>query len=243
MENIRILTTQNVGIDQELATLSDRSWAWVFDRLVIIAWIVLLFQFRDVFGDTNTTESTIVFLTVLLLPIALYHLFFEIFANGQSIGKIIMRIKVIRTDGAQPTLANYLIRWLLRIVEFTLFNGLGLVAFLVINKGQRLGDLFAGTTVIRTRRISIEETAFKQIDPNYKPTYPQVMNLSHRDIETIKEATHFFDKHKNYIVLAEAYIKVREYLGIEERNAAQYDFLQTVVNDFNHYKLVEYYNA
>ncbi|MBW7936061.1 MAG: RDD family protein, partial [Flavobacteriales bacterium] len=171
MENIRILTTQNVGIDQELATLSDRSWAWVFDRLVIIAWIVLLFQFRDVFGDTNTTESTIVFLTVLLLPIALYHLFFEIFANGQSIGKIIMRIKVIRTDGAQPTLANYLIRWLLRIVEFTLFNGLGLVAFLVINKGQRLGDLFAGTTVIRTRRISIEETAFKQIDPNYKPTY------------------------------------------------------------------------
>lgn len=243
MENLRIQTTQNVGIDHELATLGDRSLAWLIDKLISIAWIIILWQFRDVFGPTHEIESNILFMVIALLPIGLYHLLFELFANGQSIGKMVLRIKVIRTDGAQPTVGNYLIRWLVRIIEFLLFNGLALLAFLIIGKGQRLGDLFAGTTVIRIRRrVTLEETAYKQLDPSYIPTYPQASNLTYRDVETIKESLFFAEKSKNYLVLAEAFVKVQEVLSIDNKSIPHRDFLQTIVNDFNHYKLAEYYN-
>lgn len=149
-------------------------------------------------------------LFVLLLPMALYHLLFEVLANGQSVGKMVMKIRVIRTDGSQPTLGNFLIRWLMRIVEFTLFRGLALLVFLIIGKGQRLGDLFAGTTVIRTRRrITLQDTVLQEIDPSYNPTYPQARNLTHRDVEIIKEALLYEKKNKNYLILEEAFVKVQ----------------------------------
>ncbi len=241
MENIRIQTTQNVGIDQELATLVDRTLAYLIDTLIMVVWFLVMLEFRDSFGSLYNQESTIVWLFVLLLPIAMYHLLFEVMANGQSVGKMVMKIRVVRTDGTQPTLGNFLIRWLMRIVEFTVFRGLALLAFLIIGKGQRLGDLFAGTTVIRTRRrLSLQDTVINEVDPSYTPSYPQVRNLTHRDVEVIKEALVFGQKNKNYLILAEAFLKVQQVLGIEDISISHIQFLETVVKDFNYYRAKEF---
>jgi len=240
MENIRIQTTQNVRIDQELATLGDRTLAYLIDTLIMVVWFLVMFEFRDSFGSVYEQESQILWLFVLLLPMALYHLLFEVLANGQSVGKMVMKIRVIRTDGAQPTLGNFLIRWLMRIVEFTVFRGLALLAFLIIGKGQRLGDLFAGTTVIRTRRrLTLQDTVIKEVDNSYIPSYPQARNLTHRDVEVIKEALVFGQKNKNYLILAEAFVKVQELLGLEDKSIPHIQFLETVVKDFNYYRAKE----
>lgn len=240
MENIRIQTTQNVRIDQELATLGDRTLAYLIDTLIMVVWLLIMLEFRDSFGSVYSVEADIVWLFVLLLPMALYHLLFEILANGQSIGKMVMNIRVIRTDGSQPTLGNFFIRWLMRIVEFTLFRGLALLAFLIIGKGQRLGDLFAGTTVVRLRRrITLKDTVIAEVDSSYKPTYPQAQYLSHRDVEVIKETLSFYQKTKNYLVLAEAFVKVLEVLGMDDKAIPHIQFLETVVKDFNYYRTRE----
>ncbi|MCX7743160.1 MAG: RDD family protein [Flavobacteriales bacterium] len=240
MENIYIHTTQNVRIDQELATLGDRTLAYLIDTLIMIVWLLIMIEFRDSFGSMYNLDAEIVWLFVLLLPMALYHLLFEIFANGQSVGKMVMKIRVIRTDGAQPTLGNYLIRWLMRIVEFMLFRGLALLAFLILGKGQRLGDLFAGTTVVRLRRrVTLQDTVIADTDKSYKPTYPQAQYLSHRDIEVIKETLAFYQKTKNYLVLAEAFVKVQEVLDIDDKTIPQIEFLETVVKDFNYFRAKE----
>lgn len=240
MENIRIQTTQNVRIDQELATLGDRTLAYLIDTLIMVVWFLVMFEFRDSFGSVYEQESQILWLFVLLLPMALYHLLFEVLANGQSVGKMVMKIRVIRTDGAQPTLGNFLIRWLMRIVEFTVFRGLALLAFLIIGNGQRLGDMFAGTTVIRTRRrLTLQDTVIKEIDPTYIPSYPQARNLTNRDVEVIKEALVFGQKNKNYLILAEAFAKVQQVLGLEDKSIPHIQFLETLVKDFNYYRAKE----
>jgi uncharacterized RDD family membrane protein YckC len=240
MENIRIQTTQNVRIEHELATLGDRTLAYLIDTVIMVVWVLVMLQFRESFGSVYELEPQIVWLFVLLLPMALYHLLFEVLANGQSVGKMIMKIRVIRTDGAQPTLGNYLIRWLTRIIEFTMFQGLALIFFLIIGKGQRLGDLLAGTTVIRTRRrLTLQDTVVYDVEPTYTPSYPQAQNLTHRDVEVIKEALVFGKKNKNYHILAEAFTKVQEVLGVENKSIPSIQFLETVVKDFNYYRAKE----
>ena len=56
---------------------------------------------------------------IYTLPMLLYHLLFEVFNNGQSIGKASLRIRVVKLDGSQPDLGSLLIRWLLRILDIT----------------------------------------------------------------------------------------------------------------------------
>src|SRR6185369_15473265 len=152
---------------------------------------------------------------LMLLPVFLYHLVMEITTNGQSIGKKIMKIRVISENGGRASISQFLIRWFLRLsdvwivmliiilasnpdfgrnLEFT-FIILGAFAFLVTDislvvtskKSQRIGDILAHTILINTQtRSSIEDTVFQEVAENYIPTFREIMMLSDRDINAIK---------------------------------------------------------
>ena len=71
--------------------------------------------------------------------------------NGQSVGKRILKIKVISLDGSQPSIGQYFIRWLFRLVDFALTAQVGgLICVAVSKNKQRIGDIVAGTTLIKT---------------------------------------------------------------------------------------------
>ena len=107
--------------------------------------------------------------------------------NGQSIGKKIIGIKVIGENGGRPALHQYLIRWLTRPFDFFFFGLVGLLTVVLSKKNQRLGDMAAGTLVIKTKiETDINDTVFFELNDEYKPRYQQVMRLSDRDMNTIK---------------------------------------------------------
>jgi hypothetical protein len=157
--------------------------------------------------------------------------------NGQSFGKRLMKIKVISLDGAQPTIGQYLLRWLFRIVDFTLTGGLcGLISVAVSDNKQRVGDMVAGTTLIKTEpRTKENDIAFIPGEESYEPVYTQATQLSDRDIELIHEVIRTYLQTGNTTVVYNMAEKVREHLNIAARqdiNSLQ--FLQIILKDYNH---------
>jgi uncharacterized RDD family membrane protein YckC len=70
-------------------------------------------------------------------------------ASGRTIGKQLFGVRVVTIDGATPTPGRVAVRTVLRLVDGILFYAVGLVSVAVTRRRQRLGDLAAGTTVVR----------------------------------------------------------------------------------------------
>ncbi|HXU28785.1 MAG TPA: RDD family protein, partial [Bacteroidia bacterium] len=120
MSIITVHTTQNIDIDYELGGLGERILARLIDFAVFIPFVIV-FMFLSV--SVSQTGLTIYALIVLIIY-TFYDLLFEVFFNGQSIGKRVMKIKVISLDGARPKFSQFLLRWLFRMVDFSLTGGL-----------------------------------------------------------------------------------------------------------------------
>ena len=116
MDNIKIQTTQNVDIEYELASIGDRILATLLDYLFFFGYILLVFLFIALIG--SDIEDNLWLLVVLFLPILLYDLLCEMFFQGKSFGKMIMKIKVVKLDGTQAGFGAYLLRWLLLRLVF-----------------------------------------------------------------------------------------------------------------------------
>ncbi len=235
--SLKIDTTQNVGITFQLASPGERALSWFIDAMIKFTWILII---GEVFKTTRMfADLWGLMLLIMLLPILFYNILCELFMNGQSVGKAIVKTRVMKMDGGQPALSNYLMRWIFGLLEFNLFPGLGLIVYFWNGKGQRLGDVFAGTTVIKVnKQITFEETTALEIPANYQPTFPQVTNLSQREIEVIKEGIVFYRKYQNYKVLNNLAHKVANTLDVTT-NLSQLDFLQVVVGDYNYYQQKE----
>lgn len=193
---IEVQTTQNVAIDYETAGLGQRILGYLIDLAIIVLWVigcVWILGIISSFGMDSVFSGDVgaIFIFILIFsPVIFYDLLFETLNNGQSPGKMIMRIKVVNVDGTTPSISSFLIRWLFRLVDFTLTEGfLGVIMVAVTKKSQRLGDLLAGTTVIdlklnnRNRELSITDLDFHE---DYKVSYIDVLDrLSDKDIQTI----------------------------------------------------------
>src|SRR5690606_27265200 len=106
-----------------------------------------------------------------------------------TIGKMIMRIKVVKIDGTRATIYQYFIRWVCSIVDIFLCAGaLGISSIIATKHAQRIGDIAADTTVISTKQnMALQQTLFAEITQEYTVTFPQVMRLSDKDANTIKD--------------------------------------------------------
>jgi uncharacterized RDD family membrane protein YckC len=244
MEIVKIKTTQNVDLEYEIASVGDRIVAALIDYLVILAYVITTAILATIFishirviGETYV----VIFFVLLYLPVFLYDLVSEILLNGQSIGKLSRDIKVIKLDGSQPTMGSYLLRWLFRIIDISLsYGGIAILTILLNGKGQRIGDIAAGTTVIRLRKtISIQDTIFKKVNENHTGTFPEVENLSNVDIEIIKdvlkESIEHTDAKLRNTLLLKTQAAILKKLQINSTMSPR-AFLETVVKDYNFYK-------
>lgn len=241
-DHIQIQTTQNVKLQYEVAAIGDRLLAFLID-FIIMAGVgaIIAGIYQQTVGFS--TQSTLIYgILLIMIPFSFYHVLLEIFNNGQSIGKRIMKIKVIRLDGTEPTLGNYIIRWLTRIIEILGIFGMALIVILVNGKGQRLGDLGGGTTVAKVKkRVRLEDTLLAFATENYAPVYPMAQTLSGRDIEIIKEAIFFFDQYNNYKVIDACGSKVKTLFGLDPNKdfTPNDKFLRNVVNDYTYFKSLD----
>ncbi|MBC7891892.1 MAG: RDD family protein [Sphingobacteriaceae bacterium] len=241
MEGLLIETTQNVTLEYQPASIGERILAYLLDGLVVLAWVFSVSLAFGLFSSAKTRDNEAFFLlfAVLILPVVLYDLALEILLNGQSIGKKALGIRVVMLDGRPPTLGAYLMRWLFRLVDLTLFSGVVAVITIAVNgKGQRLGDLAAKTTVVKLRPpVSLERVvAVPVVDPTYRVTYPEASLLSDRDATTLRQALNKGLSVGNETLVATAARKAREVTGIRgEGDDVQ--FLHVLLRDHAHLSL------
>lgn len=229
MDAIRIDTAQNVGVDYEVASLGDRGLAWLFDVLILFAWM-LMWIFLDQFFDFRLPEwvQVIVFSVVLLL----YDIVSEVSMNGQSIGKRARKIKVARLDGGRATLGQYIMRQVLRPIDWFFFTFPGALVILINGKGQRLGDLAAGTCVVSMRkRTSLDDTLLVEVEQAHVPLYPEAVRLSDAQAQLIKEVLYRNRGDNRSHIILQAAEKVQLILNVRTDQKPQ-DFLIRVLKDY-----------
>src|SRR5688572_502974 len=127
MKNIEIKTTQNVVLQYELADLRDRILAFFIDFVsVMFALGILSGVINSIFSGTTLGVMSILLGCVFIF----YSLAFEVLNHGQSLGKMAMRIRVIKAGGGHVTFADYTARWVFRMVD--IWFSLGGIASILI---------------------------------------------------------------------------------------------------------------
>jgi len=237
MENLNINTVQNVEISNKIAGVGDRILAYMFDILVFIGYFLFL-GLISYFIETNFDKAVLI--VIILFPYGFYDLISETFFNGQSFGKKIMKIRVVKADGTQATFYNYFIRWIFRLIDISISSGvIGMLTIIINGKGQRLGDLAAGTTVIRlNRKNNIENTIYQKISSEYKPVFVNVQNFSEKDIKIINKVYQHLrraEQNNENINLAYKTKKKIEATIKQESELNPMQFFETVLKDYNYY--------
>ncbi len=253
MSLVKLDTGFNIEIDFAITPFHKRMFAWIIDVVLIVAYWWLVIELLSLF-KAGSMESFSWIWTIIGLPTLFYHLICEIFLNGQSIGKKAMNIQVIALDGGQPTISQYLIRWMFRSIDFPLivfgavvsgalpwwcmiFLFIGIGSVLISQNSQRAGDLVAGTIIIdKKNRTSWQDTVFTEVETGYKPRYPQVMQLSDKDVNTLKSIIESVRKNSNYDLSMRIADRIRSKLNIQS-DQDSLDFLETLLKDYNFYTI------
>jgi uncharacterized RDD family membrane protein YckC len=246
MQTVKIRTSQNIDIDYEVAGLGERVLArivdiGVFTGVFYIIYFIVIFFYISQIEKLESGGGFPVFLIVLLIIYSILFIFYdlvaEIYFNGQSIGKYAIKIKVVNIDGARPTLGQYFLRWVFRLLDFGITFGIGaLISVAVSEKKQRIGDLIAGTTLIKTKpRTTLNELFLNSQDDDYEPVFPGVNNLSDEDVTLIHDVISNFKSTRNSSLVYNMAMRVKEHLAVEIPGGMNdFDFLQTVIKDYSY---------
>ncbi|HMC87812.1 MAG TPA: RDD family protein, partial [Chitinophagaceae bacterium] len=192
---------------------------------------------------------------IISVPILFYALVCEIVLHGQTLGKKIVDIRVMNLSGGEPSLSQYIIRWIFRFFEWPLVFGVvfpgffilyqlfgmilpGIVVIIIIavtQKHQRLGDLAANTVIVKTRiNTSINDTIFQDVDEkNYQVVFAEVMKLSDRDINTIKSVITNSHTKSGRDLAHRTADRVKTALKIQT-DAEDVPFLEHLLQDYNY---------
>lgn len=243
MNQLTINTTQNVNINFMAASLGQRILAFLVDVLIQISYIIAVFWlFFSVLGlddimDTWDDWSRGAVIILMMLPIIFYTIVQESIFEGQTFGKRLLKLKVVKIDGYQASFGDYLIRWLFRIIDVFSNTGLvALVSIIVSKKSQRLGDISAGTAVISLKNnVTINSTILEEIDAEYQPTYPLVIKLSDNDVRIIKETFNDARRANDPEIIHKIRLKIEQVTGIKNQSGNNNDFIKTILKDYNFY--------
>ena len=238
MAKTNIITGQYVRIEQTAASVVLRFFAWVIDAIFLtIASTIFVGITAGIASSFDTFGEVLIYLSVLI--VLSYPLLMEIFIDGQTIGKSLMGIQVICLDGSKPSKMALFLRWILYLVDFgCMFVGL---IFIVFSKNsQRLGDLAAGTTVVKLTKNQkpFILRSFGFTDQHYAPSYPEAAHLSMRQIEVIEHLLFSYNTRKRGPLMNQLAQKVETTLGIRAKETDSEKFLSKVYNDFQYYSTI-----
>lgn len=274
MQNIQIKTPLNVNVNIQHAGVGWRFISFIIDIVIIYLYILILSKSFSLLGlsgaiwdqnpenyyDLNTFLEIIYI--ILLFPVLFYSLWTEYVFNGQTVGKMLCRIRVVKLNGYHAGFTEYFTRWAFRLVDFwtgmfmilffipifgeetgsilagLMMMGSGMVAFFSIirtRNSQRIGDILAGTTVLKLReKHSMDITILEDIRDTYVPVYSQVIKLTDNDARIIKDTFVVARKNRDYATLKRLRTKLETVMEVEGKGE-DVEFIDTVMKDFNYY--------
>lgn len=237
MGNLQINTTQNVNLDYKIVSIGERIVAFLIDGLILYMFAFLVSVLSNAIGyiyeDTWTQRGLA---ALIFLPAMFYSLLMHSIFNGRTVGKMLLKMRVVRLDGTPVHWSNYLVRWMLRLVDIWIFLGsIGILSILFSERRQRVGDAAAGTVVISTKnKTKVSHTILEEVHEEYVPQFTNVTLLTDKDIRLIKDTFRIARKSNDFKTLTALRVKVESILNT---NSTLYDvqFLDTVLKDYNYY--------
>jgi len=237
MANLAINTTQNVNLDYKISSVGERILAFLIDLLLFMVYLYVLEVITEAMSMAISDNWTVFGLQQLLLtPVMFYSLYMHILFNGRTLGKYVMKTRVVKIDGSPVHWSNYLTLWMLRLIDIWMFIGsIGVLTLIFSEKRQRLGDMAAGTVVISTKKkVNITHTILEEVEDTYEPKFVNVTMLSDKDARLIKETYQIAVRSNDYKTLNILRKKVEGLLNVES-DLYDRQFIDTVLKDYNHY--------
>ena len=237
MSKLNVETGQNVIIKKELANIGERIGAQLLDFFVMFLYGLIVSLIINEISDVSQTKLNSL-IVIFLSPLFFYSLLSEVFLQGQSLGKKVLKTKVVKLSGGQPTIGSYIIRWIFRLIDINFLYGVvGMVTIAANGKGQRLGDIVAKTAVISLKRKeSLSNTIFVETEDDYEPVYNEIEMLDNADIKTIKDVIAHYKKNITKPIAIDMVKStanaIKEKTGIISSDVPLL-FLETVLKDYN----------
>jgi uncharacterized RDD family membrane protein YckC len=147
-----VATPERVSFDYQVAGLGTRAIAQVLDLLIVLGIVIAAFFVALAFGAAGVDNGIVTLLWAIGTFITIFGYFWvsEALWSGQTVGKKAFRLRVVGDRGEPLTFMQAGIRNIVRIVDFLPYAyGVGLIVLFVNGKGKRLGDLAAGTIVVK----------------------------------------------------------------------------------------------
>jgi uncharacterized RDD family membrane protein YckC len=248
MKKIEFVSAQHVKVEYELASTFQRVVAALIDFCVLFLYsflIIIAFDISNVFRIDNL----LFMLLVIQLPWVLYYPVFEFFNKGQTIGKMAVGIRAVKTNGEILGAKEIAIKWLFRgdfiwlRPDLLVFIWIGVALFgMVISatslKNQRLGDLIAGILIVKTKpnvSYSLQNVLSIKSQEKYAPLYPNVIQFTDEDMLLIKNALirlKNFPNKETKLFLIELTNETARIMGLKTIPEKKEEFLQRVLDDY-----------
>lgn len=237
MKYIPILTAQNVNINVPLAPIGERLVAFIIDLGVKLLYVygIELFgvsnQIENLYEDDWSVRASIL---IINIPVIFYTLFSESISGGYTFGKWIMKLRVMSIDSYKTNVYQYFIRWIFNLIDvFTIFGSIGFTSSVISNRNQRIGDIAAGTTVIKmTQGVSLNDSLFMDVQEEYTVLFPMVTLLSDRDMQIIKSSYTKAKTNMDYKTIKLIRQKINDVLQVTS-SLNDRVFIERVISDYN----------
>ena len=230
MKYIDISTSHNISIRYELASAMQRILAWMIDFIILMVYVSLV--------SIVASVSTVLWYILVFFVAAFYHLAFEILNNGQSIGKRLLKIKVVTLHGRTAKAQDYFLRWIFRMLEVTFSAGMMAILYITsTEKHQRIGDILAQTTVINLKADNHYDLGglIKLGSQKREITYPRVTMYDDTDLMLVKDAITRLNKspsaeNKKFVrTIAD---RIATDLEVNLKDIKRLNFLETILLDY-----------
>lgn len=255
MKSVEFASAQNVKIEYEYATVIQRTTAAIIDATAVAVYLIIMLI---IITRTGSSYLTLLELILMKLPWILYHPILEYLTQGQTLGKYALGIRVVTYTGERPGLREIFTRWIFKghfmWIAFSFYMSpqtllavgivhvcMGIIGFMyasISEKKQRMGDVMAGTIVIKDRstvRYTLRDVLSIKSQVNYTPEYPNVVRFTDEDMLLIKNTIQRVRKYPNEetkkfaVALADESARL---IGLEKTPEKRLKFLQTLLQDY-----------
>lgn len=255
MKSVEFVSAQNVKVEYEYATVVQRTTAAIIDATTVAVYLIIM---MIIISKTESKYFLLWELILMKIPWIFYHPILEYLTHGQTLGKYAIGIRVVTRSGERPGLREIFTRWIFKAhffwIAFSFFAspqqllllgmihiGVGVIGFMyasVSDKKQRMGDVMAGTVVIKDKsavRYSLRDVLSIKSQENYTPEYPSVIRFTDEDMLLIKNTIQRVRKYPNpetkkfAIDLADESARL---IGLEKTPEKRLKFLQTLLQDY-----------
>lgn len=239
MFKIPIKTTKNVQLFFTPASLGYRVLARLIDVIIQTGYVYFLieFEFLELVDNSKLDYwGKLAIISLLVLPIFLYPIVSEMFMSGQTFGKQILKIRVVKIDGYQPSFTDYIIRGMLALLEIYFILPLSIISIIITKKSQRIGDILSGTAVVSERKnMNLSHTILVESEQVYKPyfSHSEILLFSDKDVNLIKKYFLEAQKMKKYEVLEKISEKITKISQKQKNKLTCQEFIELFLRDYS----------